>query len=449
MKHVKDKEKYSESLVDVHLPNNNEAEQSVLGAIILDKSCLNMVIEILPKSDFFYFPENKKIYEAILEMFLSGEKIDFVTVLDKISIGLDDNRKFELKNYMLDLVQMVPSISGSSEYAQIVKNKHQIRSIINASEDVIKESKTNDEPEKLLGFAEQKLFDIRFQEDSKGLVSIKDTALETYERLDRLNSRSQTETLGIPTGFNELDESISGLNGSDLILLAARPGMGKTSFALSIARNVSLKHRTAIFSLEMSREQLTSRFISIEGNIPGNKLRGGRLDFSEWKKFASVSYSFSKFSLYIDDTAGITIPEMKSKIRHLGEVKLVVIDYLQLITSTRRIESRVQEISEITRQLKIMAKELNIPIICLSQLSRASEQRQDHRPMLSDLRDSGSIEQDADIVLMLYRPGYYSNPLDEKIDPTECECIIAKNRYGETRTVMFNWQSEYTKFTQS
>lgn len=431
--------------MDNFLPYSQEAEQSVLGAIILDKSCLNAVMQILPNPDFFYFLENRKIYETIIQMFASGESIDFVTILN--NLPANEDRKMELKNYMLDLVEIVPSISRSSRYAEIVKDKYKIRSLINVSKEIIKEAQFNDDPEKLLEFAEQKLFDIRLQKNSQDLISIQDILFETFERLDKLKSKSQTDMLGIETGFGDLDRAITGLNGSDLILLAARPGMGKTSFALSIARNVSLKYKTAVFSLEMSREQLASKLISIEGEISGSKLRWGLLDPIDWKNLTEATSRFSGMHLYIDDTAGITVLEMKSKIRRLGDVKLVVIDYLQLITSIRKVENRVQEISEITRQLKIMAKELNIPIICLSQLSRASEQRQDHRPMLSDLRDSGSIEQDADIVLMLYRPGYYSNPLDEKIDQTECECIIAKNRYGETRTVTLHWQAEYTKFT--
>ena len=270
--------------------------------------------------------------------------------------------------------------------------------------------------------------------------------METFERLDKLRKKSQTDILGIPCGFRDLDEIITGLNKSDLILLAARPGMGKTSFALSIAKNVSLKFKTVIFSLEMSKEQLASRLLSIEGNIPGNKLRSGNLEY-EWLKLTEASEQLSDLDLYIDDTAGITVQEMKAKIRRLGDVKLVVIDYLQLISTSKKVSNRVQEISEITRQLKIMAKDLDIPIICLSQLSRASEQRTDHRPVLSDLRDSGSIEQDADIVMMLYRPGYYSNNLSEKIDQSECECIVAKNRYGETRTVKLYWRADCTKFS--
>ena len=427
------------------VPYSQEAEQSVLGAVILDASCLNNVIEILPNSSFFYEPINKLIYDNILEMFTSGEKIDYVTLLNKITEN-DSTRKMEIKNYMLDLVQIVPSISGTIRYAKIIKEKFDLRKLISVANQIVSESSQNENAEKLLEFAEQKIFEIRAGKTSQSLINIKNILFETFERLDKLNSKSQTDILGIPTGFNDLDLVISGLNQSDLILVAARPGMGKTSFALSIAKNVSFKFKTAVFSLEMSSEQLASRLISMEGKIPGNKLRTGHLDPDEWLRLSKASESFSNSQLYIDDTAGITVQEMKAKIRRLNDVKLVIIDYLQLISSNRKIENRAQEISDITRQLKIMAKELNIPVICLSQLSRASEQRVDHRPILSDLRDSGSIEQDADIVLMLYRPGYYANPLDEKVDQSECECIVAKNRHGVIRTVILKWVPEFCIF---
>lgn len=427
-----------------NLPHNSEAEQSVLGAILLDSSYLNIVIDILPNPDFFYVPENKEIYRSILEMFSSGEKIDYITVLNKLSINII--QKQDLKNYMFDLVQIVPSISNIESYAKIIQEKFELRKLIFLAKEIM-QSISSEKSENLLDFVEQKVLDIRSSKSNKSLVNIKDILTETFDRLDKLNSESQTDILGIPTGFGDLDLTLTGLNRSDLILLAARPGMGKTSFALNIAKNVSSKFKTAIFSLEMSKEQLASRLLSMEGKIPGNKLRRGHLDPDEWVRLSETASEFSNCNLYIDDTAGITVPEMKAKVRRSGNVDLVIIDYLQLISCNRKISNRVQEISDITRQLKIMAKELNIPVICLSQLSRASEQRQDHRPLLSDLRDSGSIEQDADIVIMLYRPGYYANPMDDKIDHSECECIIAKNRHGETKTVSLHWQSEYTKFT--
>ena len=427
------------------MPYSQEAEQSVLGAILLDSSYLNLVLEVLPNSDAFYVPNNKLIYETIIEMFSLGTKIDYVTVLENIAV--DATQKNEIKNYMLDIVQIVPSISNVESYAKIILDKYELRSLILLAREILQGSTSSEESGKLIDFAEQKLIDIRSGKSNQSLVSIKEVLMETFDRLDKLNSKSQTEILGIPTGFGDLDFLITGLNKSDLILLAARPGMGKTSFALNIAKHVSEKLKTAIFSLEMSKEQLASRLLSIEGKIAGNKLRRGHLEPEEWGRLTEASEAFSNSQLYIDDTAGITVNEMKAKIRRLGGVSLVVIDYLQLISASRKSSNRVQEISDITRQLKIMAKDLNIPVICLSQLSRASEQRTNHRPLLSDLRDSGSIEQDADIVIMLYRAGYYADPADEKVDRNECECIVAKNRYGETRTISLHWQPEYTRFT--
>jgi len=431
----------------LNLPYNQEAEQSVLGAILLDCSTLNVVIEILPNSNFFYLTHHKTIYDAMIDMFTLGEKIDYVTISSRtVKNNIYDG---EIRSYLLDLAQIVPSISNVENYAKIVKEKFELRSLILATREILEESTKGIESNELLDFAEQKIFDIRSGKCYQSFVNIKDVLLDTFDRLDKLNSNDGVDILGIPTGFRDLDLVIMGLNKSDLILLAARPGMGKTSFALNIAKNVSSNSgiKTAIFSLEMGKEQIASRLISVEGKIPGQKLRRGKLEPDEWIRLSQAASAFSDSNLYIDDTAGITVPEMKAKVRRLGEVKLVIIDYLQLMSGTKRNDNRVQEISEITRQLKIMAKELDIPVICLSQLSRASEQRSDHRPILSDLRDSGSIEQDADIVLLLYRPGYYAAPFDDKIDYNECECIIAKNRHGETCSIVFHWQGEFTKFT--
>lgn len=426
------------------MPYSQEAEQSVLGAILLDSSYLNLVLEILPNTEAFYEPNNRLIYETIVEMFSSGKKIDYVTVLDNISI--DSVQKEEMKNYMLDIVQIVPSISNVESYSKIIRDKYELRNLISLAKDVLQESTVNGDSEKLLEFTEERLNDIRMKKSKEAIVSLKDILVDEFEKLGKLNSEDCDEILGLSTGYNDLDFVITGLNKSDLILLAARPGMGKTSFALNIAKYVSEKSKTVVFSLEMGKEQLAARLLSMAGKISGNKLRRGKLNDDEWKRLIKASDGYSNSNLYIDDTACITVNEMKARVRRLGDVSLVIIDYLQLISSSRRVSNRVQEISEITRELKIMAKELNIPIICLSQLSRASEQRLDHRPMLSDLRDSGSIEQDADIVMMLYRERYYK-PLDDRIDPNECECIIAKNRHGETNTIIFNWEPEYTKFT--
>lgn len=433
------------------LPFSAEAEQSVLGAILLDSSCLDRIAEILPKPDYFYLANHKLIYSVMLEMFTLGKSIDFVTVLDQLKH--DDNfDENNTKTYLLQLAQIVPSIKNAQTYAYIVRDHYDVRTLITTARDIIEEAAdgTNDAAT-LLDSAEQKIFDIRQGKNMQGLQRINETIIETFDRLDVLNSDDNKLYQGIPTGISDLDETITGLNRSDLILLAARPGMGKTSFALNIARHIAVKEKrkVAFFSLEMTKEQLTSRLLSTEAMVGGVKLRTGKLADDEWVRLIEAGDILSKSEIYFDDTPGITVPEMKAKLRRLKDVDLVVIDYLQLMSGGRRIDNRVQEISEITRNLKIMAKEINVPVITLSQLSRASEQRSDHRPLLSDLRDSGSIEQDADIVLFLYRNDYYNDneDMDEDTDRNAGECIVAKNRHGETRAVPLHWQGEYMRFT--
>ena len=433
------------------LPFSAEAEQSVLGAILLDSQCLDRIAEILPNPEYFYLANHKLIYATMLEMFTLGQPIDFVTVLDK----LKKDSNFEentAKTYLLQLAQIVPSIKNAQTYAYIVRDNYDVRTLITTARDIIEDasSGTNDAAT-LLDSAEQKIFDIRQGKNMQGLQRINETIIETFDRLDALNSDENQLYQGIPTGIKDLDETITGLNRSDLILLAARPGMGKTSFALNIARHVAVKEKrkVAFFSLEMTKEQLTARLLSTEAMVGGVKLRTGKLADDEWIRLVEAGDILSKTEIYFDDTPGSTVPEMKAKLRRLKNVDLVVIDYLQLMSGGRRIDNRVQEISEITRNLKIMAKEINVPVLTLSQLSRASEQRSDHRPMLSDLRDSGSIEQDADIVLFLYRNDYYRDGenVDEDFDKNSGECIIAKNRHGETRAVPLHWQGEFMRFT--
>ena len=391
------------------MPYNTMAEQSVLGAILLESSMLDEVLDFIKSPDYFYVGVHKLMYREMMLMMNNGIPVDPVTLIDR----LEGNPEI---------------IDDATEGAE--------------------------DTSLILDAAEQRLFDIRSDENSKGLERINSVILQTFDRLDDLNSERDSNTRAIPTGIGDLDRMITGLNRSDLIILAARPGMGKTSFALNIARNVACqsKKTVAFFSLEMSREQLASRLLSSEALVSGTKLRTGKLDNSDWGRLIPASDVLKNADLYLDDTSTITITEMKARLRRLKQVDLVVIDYLQLMASGRRIDNRVQEISAITRNLKIMAKELNVPIITLSQLSRASEQRTgDHRPQLSDLRDSGSIEQDADIVLFLYREGYYDrengdNPAPQA-DMNSGECIVAKNRHGETSTVNLHWQGEFMRFT--
>ena len=433
------------------LPFSAEAEQSVLGAILLDSQCLDRIAEILPNPDYFYLANHRLIYAVMLEMFTLGQPIDFVTVLDNLKKDSDFEEN-TAKTYLLQLAQIVPSIKNAQTYAYIVRDNYDVRTLITTARDIIEDasSGTNDAA-MLLDSAEQRIFDIRQGKNMQGLQRINETIIETFDRLDALNSDENQLYQGIPTGIYDLDETITGLNRSDLILLAARPGMGKTSFALNIARHVAVKEKrkVAFFSLEMTKEQLTARLLSTEAMVGGVKLRIGKLADDEWIRLVEAGDILSKTEIYFDDTPGITVPEMKAKLRRLKNVDLVVIDYLQLMSGGRRIDNRVQEISEITRNLKIMAKEINVPVLTLSQLSRASEQRSDHRPLLSDLRESGSIEQDADIVLFLYRNDYYrdGDNVDEDFDKNSGECIIAKNRHGETRAVPLHWQGEFMRFT--
>ena len=444
---------FSGSYDGLNMPYSPEAEQAVLGAIILDSTVFDKVVDYIKSPEYFYVALHKLIFMQMQEMINFGAAIDFVTLLEK----LKQNKAFDEatgKTYLMDLVNNCPSISNAEAYAKVIADKYNIRRLITASREIIDDASAGDEePSVLIDSAEQKIFDIRKGNEKSGLERINSVILQTFDRLDALNSETDDSMKPISTGIGDLDRVITGLNRSDLILLAARPGMGKTSFALNIARNAACtsKKTVAFFSLEMSKEQLASRLLSTEALISGTKLRTGKLNDEEWSRLIPASDVLSKSELYLDDTPGITITEMKSRLRRLRNLDLVVIDYLQLMGSGRRIDNRVQEISEITRNLKILAKEMNVPVITLSQLSRASEQRTDHRPQLSDLRDSGSIEQDADIVLFLYREGYYSEKSAEQAAPTadmnSGECIVAKNRHGEAKSVKLHWQGEFMRFT--
>lgn len=435
----------------MNLPFSPEAEQSVLGAILLDSSCFDRVAEILPRPDYFHQVNHVLIYTAMLDMFTTGKPIDFVTVLEK----LKESGSFDEaagKTYLMQLAQIVPSISNVESYAEIVRDKYDIRTLILTAREILEDARDGSaDSSTLLDSAEQRIFDIRRGKNMQGLQRLNEVILQTFDRLDMLNGPDKDLYKGIPTGIRELDETITGLNRSDLIILAARPGMGKTSFALNIARHaaVVVKKRVAFFSLEMSKEQLASRLLSTEALVGGTKLRTGQLDEGEWMRLIEAGDILSKTQIYLDDNSSITVPEMKAKVRRLKDVDLIIIDYLQLMSGSKKIDNRVQEISAITRNLKIMAKELSVPVITLSQLARASEKRTEHRPVLSDLRDSGSIEQDADIVMFLYREDYYQtdDAPSEQVDKNSGECIIAKNRHGESKTVPLHWQGEFMRYT--
>lgn len=427
------------------LPFSLEAEQSVLGAALLDSGCVPELVRLV-RPEFFYREQHRRIFEVISAKFTLGEPIDIVTVMEAAVREEIFSTPEETKTYLAQLAQLVPSVRNLEAYAGILQEKYHLRSLITTSRDIIEQAEApTAESEGLLEYAEQRIYDIRNGHDNGSLVPVSRVGMETFDRLQRLSGENRADYLGISTGYGDLDRMITGLNKSDLILLAARPGMGKTAFALNIAANAALrgKKTVAIFSLEMSREQLMNRLFAAEGGIDSRRLLTGELSTEDWVKVAELSPQFGGAPLYMDDTAGITVAEMKAKLRRVRDLGLVVIDYLQLMSTGRRSDNRVQEVSEITRSLKVMAKELNVPVITLSQLSRGTESRSDHRPMLSDLRESGSIEQDADIVLFLYREAYYER---EKEDQSEAECIIAKNRHGETGSISLRWDGRFTRF---
>lgn len=434
-------------------PFSMEAEQSVLGAVLMEPECLSVVTEILPKAEYFYAVNNQLIYGAMLEMYTLGQPVDFVTVLNK----LGESREFDQETgrvYLTQLAQLVPSLSRVDVYAKIVRDKYDTRVLMQAARSILDEASAGAEDSSLLlDAAEQRIFEIRQGKYTQGLQPVREILLETFDRLDLLNSPDRDRYRGIPTGIGLLDATITGLNRSDLIILAARPGVGKTSFGLNIARHASIvsKRRVAFFSLEMGREQLCSRLLSTEASVEGTKLRSGELEEEEWSRLIEAGDILGRADLFFDDAPGITVPQMKAKIRRLKNVDLVIVDYLQLMTGTRKNDNRVNEISEITRNLKIMAKELDVPVIAMSQLRRPGERGKDHRPGLSELRDSGSIEQDADIVIFLHREAYNAvsegGQLTDDMDTSAAEIIVAKNRHGATTEIPVHWQPEFMRFT--
>jgi len=434
------------------LPYSLEAEQSVLGAVLVEPDSINQLADML-RPEHFYLPEHHAIYSVMLRKMNENQRIDFVTVLEALkSEGFFSSE--DGKAYLLKLANTVPFLSNLPNYAKIVKEKYEARCLIKAAREITEAAMDpSTEPDTLLDSAEEKIFNIRQDRRTGGLQHIRDVLASNYEMFKKLTSDERDQFVGIPTGISALDKVTSGLNRSDLIIVGARPGMGKTSFALNIARNVAVqqKRTVAFFNLEMSCEQMVNRLLSSEARVPSEKLRTGNLTADEWGRISAASSSLCQAPIYLDDTASITVPEMKARLRRVPNLGFVVIDYLQLMHSAKRTENRVQEVSEITRSLKIMAKEMNVPIMVAAQLSRGTEkQGGNHRPALADLRESGSIEQDADQVLFLYRPDYYKN---ENQDPTTAppadtaEVIVAKNRHGELKTVPLAWSGEFTQFT--
>ena len=428
-------------------PHDEDAEQAVLGSMLTDNDAVMAAVEVL-KEDAFYREDNKIIYQAILNLYSKSEPIDIITLKDE----LESMGKFEQVGgfeYLASLPDKVPTTANVQKYIKIVEEKSVLRNLIKTANEIIELGyNPTEDVEDIMDGAEKKIFDIMQRKNTKSYTPIKDVLVESFTNLEKLYNQKQHVT-GVPTQFYDLDDKTAGLHGSELILVAARPAMGKTAFALNIATNAALRANVpvAIFSLEMSKDQLVNRILCSEAMVDSNKVRTGKLDEEDWTKLAEAIGPLSEAGVYIDDTPGISVMEIRTKCRKLKMEKnigLVVIDYLQLISgSNKRNGSREQEISEISRSLKVLAKELNVPVIALSQLSRAVEQRDDHRPMLSDLRESGAIEQDADIVMFLYRDDYYNKESAEK---DIAEVIIAKQRGGSTGTVKLYWMGNYTKF---
>ncbi len=429
-------------------PHDIEAEQAVIGSMLTDKDAVMEAVEVL-KPESFYREDNKLIFTAIVNLYNKSEPIDLVTVKDEL-FSMGSFEKVGGFEYLVTLPDKVPTTANVQKYIKIVEEKWTLRNLIKTANEIIDLGyNPTEDVEDIMAGAEKKIFDIIQKNSQKSYTPINEVLVESFTKLEELYNRKSKIT-GVPTGFSDFDNLTAGLQGSDLILIAARPAMGKTAFALNIAAHAAIRENVpvALFSLEMSKDQLVNRILCMEAMVDSNKVRTGKLEEDDWNKLAGVVGPISDSGIYIDDTPGISIMEIRTKCRKLKmekDIGLIVIDYIQLIqgSSNRKNGSREQEIAEISRTLKILAKELNVPVVALSQLSRAVEQRPDHRPMLSDLRESGSIEQDADIVIFLYRDDYY-NPDSEEKDIAEI--IIAKHRGGSTGTVKLLWMGNYTKF---
>ena len=435
-----------EELLSRQVPQSLEAEQAVLGSILIDSRCVADVIGILKPEDF-HLQQNRDIYETIYTMFNFSQTIDPVTVLDKMrELGVyQDNSR----DYVLQLMEITPTAANVQRYANIVREKSMLRGLGQAATDISEMVQSQvGTPQEMLETAEKKIYALRKGERGDSLEHVGTVLYKVFDNLTEL-SQSDSAIPGLSSGLRDLDMKINGLNKSDLLLVAARPAMGKSAFALNIGVNVAKKYNktVAIFNLEMSKEQLVMRLLASESFVELQKLATGKLSDEEWTKLGMAASALSQTDIRIDDNPTVTVADINAKCRRLENLGLVVIDYLQLMQGSgygKNSENRVTVVGEISRALKIMAKELNIPVICLSQLSRAVESRTDKRPILSDLRESGAIEQDADSVMFLYRDEYYNENSEDK---GLAECIVAKNRHGETGTVKMQWFGPYQTFT--
>ena len=435
-----------EALIKRVLPHSVEAEQSVIGSMIMDRDAIMTASEVITSEDF-YQSQYGVLFDAMLELYNEGKPVDLVTLQERLR-EKDVPPEISSLEFVRDLLDAVPTSANVRHYATIVQEKSMLRKLIKVNEDIantcyLAREKTED----ILEETEKKIFDLLQYRSTGDVVPIKQVVLNALDKIEKASKNKGTVT-GIPTGFIDLDYKTSGFQPSDLILIAARPSMGKTAFVLNVAQHMAFKEgkTVAIFSLEMSKEQLVNRLFSLESKVDSQALRTGNLTDEDWAKLIEGAAVVGKSNLIIDDTPGISIAELRSKCRKFKlehDLGIIIIDYLQLMSGGKHSESRQQEISEISRSLKAVARELNVPVVALSQLSRAVEQRPDHRPMLSDLRESGAIEQDADVVMFLYRDDYYNKDTDKK---NIAEVIIAKQRNGPIGTVELVWLPNYTKF---
>lgn len=435
-----------EAFIKRILPHSTEAEQSVVGSMIMDRDAIIAVSEIVNGTDF-YEQQYGVLFDTMIELFNEGRPVDLVTLQDRLK-EKDVPAQVSSLEFIRDLVASVPTSANVRHYAQIVKDKAVLRKLIKVSEETANDCYLDKEKlDMILEKTEKQVFDIVQNRGSKEFTEIKEAVLRSIDSIEAA-SKNHGNVTGVATGFYDLDYKMAGLQPSDLILIAARPSMGKSALALSIAEYVVMKSNitTVVFSLEMSQDQLVKRLLSMNSRVDSQSIRTGSLSNEDWQSLMESARIIGNSSLILDDTSAITVSELRSKCRklklekHLG---LVIIDYLQLMSGSKRAESRQQEISEISRSLKSLARELDVPVIALSQLSRAVEQRPDKRPMLSDLRESGAIEQDADVVMFIYRDDYYNHDSEE---PGISEIIIGKQRNGPTGTIKLSWQAQYTKF---
>ena len=435
-----------EAIIKRIMPNSLEAEQSVIGSMIMDKDAIVTAMEMLHKDDF-YHQQYGILFDAMVELYSAGQPVDLVTLQNKLK-EKDVPAEISSLEFVRDLLNAVPTSANIKYYANIVAEKSVLRKMIRLNEEIANTCYVGKESlEFILEDTEKRVFQLVQKRNTGDFVPIRQVVMNAMDKIE-ISAKNKGSVTGIPTGFTDLDYRTAGMQPSDLVLIAARPSMGKTAFVLNIAQHVAFKQNlpVAIFSLEMSKEQLVNRMFSLESSVDAQKLRTGQLNDQEWERLIESAGVIGRSNLMIDDTPGISISELRSKCRKMKLEKglsMIIIDYLQLMSGSGRSDSRQQEISDISRSLKAVARELSVPVLALSQLSRAVEQRPDHRPMLSDLRESGAIEQDADVVMFIYRDDYYNHDTEKK---GVSEIIIAKQRNGPIGTVELAWLPEYTKF---